>query len=86
MLNIRNLQAIEVKFSSPTKYKGARVKLIDHRFNVSITLSYDYAESGADQQAIKYLAGKNFNVVGLAETKTGYMVLVDNFKSIKEEK
>ena len=51
---MQNLQMVEVKYLGATNIRGDRVKLIDTRFNVSITMARNY-EDTADEQAIKYL-------------------------------
>lgn len=80
---MKNLHAIEIRFIGPTNTKGARVKLTSCRFNESIIINYDYSKNSIYEIAQEYLESKGFNIIGLAETQKGYMLLSDVFKSIK---
>ena len=78
-----HLHGITAKYMSPTNTKGARVKLISCRFNESIIINYDYSKNSIYEIAQVYLESKGFNIIALAETQKGYMLLSDTFKSIK---
>ena len=83
---MQNLQMIEIKYLSPTDFKGARVKLIDTRFKVSKTLSYDYAIGDIVEQSIKYLKNKGFNVIfrSYDELNKKQFIFLDNFEGINQ--
>lgn len=80
---MKNLQMIEIKYLSSTSTKGARIKLIDTRFNVSITLARDY-NVDATEQAIRFLEERGFNVIGKSynEIKKIDYLFIDNFEGI----
>ena len=80
---MQNLQMVEVKYLGATNKRGGRVKLIDKRFNVSITIDRNY-EDKADEQAIKYLQDKGFNIVAQTcdEKRNQTFLLVDDFEPI----
>ena len=77
---ITNLQAMKIKFMGATNTKGARTKIIDERFEESITLSYGYEFNNSIDQAIQYLQSKGFNIVGKTEDR----ILVNDFRPLKE--
>ena len=80
---MKNLQMIEIKYLSSTNTKGARIKLIDTRFNVSITLSRDY-NIEATKQVVRFLEERGFNVVANSynEIKKIDYLFIDNFEGI----
>ena len=80
---MQNLQMVEVKYLGATNIRGGRVKLIDTRFNVSITMARNY-EDTADEQAIKYLQNQGFNIVAKTcdEKRNQTFLLIDNFEPI----
>ena len=80
---MKNLQMIEIKYLSSTNTKGARIKLIDTRFNVSITLSRDY-NIEATKQVVRFLEERGFNVVAKSynEIKKIDYLFIDNFEGI----
>lgn len=82
---MKNLQSIEVIYYGPTNTKGGRIKLVDHRFNATKWIPYNYSKNNIVDMATEYLEGKGFNLVGETETKKGYMLLSDTFKSIKDK-
>ena len=83
---MQNLQMIEIKYLSPTNTKGAKIKLIDTRFEVSETLNYDYEIDDLINQAIQHLKNKGFNVIfkSYDELNAKYYVFVDNFEGINQ--
>ena len=80
---MQNLQMVEVKYLGATNARGDRVRLVDTRFNVSITMDRNY-EDTADEQAIKYLQNRGFNIVAKTcdEKRNQTFLLVDNFEPI----
>ena len=84
---MQNLQMVEVKYLGATNIRADRVKLIDTRFNVSITMDRNY-EDTADEQAIKYLQNQGFNIVATTcvEKRNQTFLLVDNFEPINTER
>ena len=82
---MKNLQLIEVKHLGATNNRGARIKITDTRFKVSITLARDYAIN-ADEQAIRYLTAHGFNIVAKVwnEITEAEYLLMDNFTPINQ--
>lgn len=60
---MKNYHTLTVKYLGATNTSGARIKITSERFKQSITLSRDYATEST-QQAIDYLNGKGFNIIG----------------------
>ena len=83
---MQNLQMIEIKYLSPTDTKGARVKLIDTRFKVNKTLSYDYEIGDITEQSVQYLKNKGFNVIfkSYDELNNKQYIFLDNFEGINQ--
>ena len=74
---------LEIKYLAATNTKGARIKIIDTRFKVSVTLSRDYETDGI-QQAIGYLTDKGYNIVARAQNEINGAdyLLSDTFRPI----
>ena len=83
---MKNLQMIEIKYLAPTNTKGARIKLIDTRFEVSEILNYDYEIGDLINQAVKHLSNKGFDVIfkSYDELNEKYYVFIDNFEPINQ--
>ena len=84
---MKNLQIIEIRYLAPTNTRGARIKLLDTRFKLSVTLSRDYALDST-VQAADYLTANGFNIIARARNEiTGAdYLLVDKFTPIKGAK
>lgn len=64
---MKNLQIIEVYFVSPTNTRGARIKLVNTRFNQSKIISFNY-ETDMIMEAVSYfddslIVGINYNEI-----------------------
>lgn len=83
---MENLQMIEIKYLAPTNTKGARIKLIDTRFEVSEILNYDYEIGDLINQTVKHLSNKGFNVIfkSYDELNKKYYIFIDNFEPINQ--
>ncbi len=78
-----NVHAITIKYIGPTNNRGSRVSITSDRFKERVLISYDYSMNNIYDMAISYLETKGFTITGLAETKNGYILITNNFKSIK---
>lgn len=84
-MNIPNLHAITVKYHGPTNSSGSRVTLYSDRFKARITIPYDYAKSSVPEMAFDYLKDTH-EIVGMASTREGWVLLSTRFDSIKKSK
>lgn len=80
---MQNLNTIEVKFMSPTNYRGARVKMTSYRFKTSVTIDYDYSMSNTYDMAQKWLESKGFVCDYMSEGKGCYLIHSSTFADIK---
>ena len=80
-----NLQMIQIKYLGATNTKCARLKIIDTRFQASVTLNMVYG-SDMEDQAFEYLTSRGFNIVAKCynETPGALYLLSDTFKPINE--
>lgn len=75
--DLQALQMLEVKVLAPTYTKDARVKIIDLRFDESITIPFDYHCYHGLDVAIAYLKKKGVkNLYGYGLTKEHYFLVV----------
>lgn len=84
---MQNYQLIVVKYYGATNNKGARVKLIDNRFNLFVFIPFDYSLNTIGQMAINWLKEKGYSIKGEAEMINGQTAILvkhgQNFKAIK---
>lgn len=80
---MKNYHIIEVKYIGPTDTQGARVKLFSQRLNESKIISFDYSKNSITDMAKDYLETRKFKIVGMGESKMGYAIITDTFKSLK---
>jgi hypothetical protein len=78
MIN-KHYRGIKVKYLGATDFRGARIKLIDERFEQSKTINYSYLGGHTLDQAIEYLSDNGFNVIGYSEMKDEYVIFCDNW-------
>lgn len=81
---IPNYRQFKVKVLPATNTRGTRVQITEtRRFNdqktKSVTLSYDYEIGDAQEQALRYLQERGFNVVARASELDYYILLADNW-------
>ena len=81
-----NLNTIEVKFISPTNFRGARVKMNSPRFKSSVTISYDYSMSNTYEIAQEWLESKGFVCEYMSEGRSCYYIHSSTFISFKDIK
>ena len=76
-----NTRVLNVKYLGPTNHKGSRIKIIDRRFNQSITIPYDYQYSSALEGAVRYLLDKGWDIAGFNSDchQTEYIVIIANW-------
>ena len=79
-----NLNTIEVKFISPTNFRGARVKMTSLRFKTSVTISYDYSISNTYDMAQQWLESKGFICEYMSEGRSCYYIHSSTFSDIKK--
>lgn len=80
---MKNYHVIKVKYMGPTNFKGSRIRLTSDRFKQSVTIPYNYDFSTSYEMAECWLMEKGFNIVGLAETIEGYIIITDTFEPLK---
>ena len=80
---MENLHAFTIKYLGPTNTKGSRVKITSERFEQSKTFAYNYTYSNIVDMAEEYLQKFGFNLVGVAETSKGFIILSDTFKELR---
>jgi len=81
-----NLNTIEIKFISPTNFRGARIKLTSPRFKSSVTISYDYSMSNTYEIAQEWLESKGFVCEYMSEGRSCYYIHSSTFISFKDIK
>jgi hypothetical protein len=59
-----NTRVLTYKFLGPTTYRCSRVKIMDPRFEKSVTVSMNYEYNNAHETAIDYLISNGWDVVG----------------------
>ncbi len=74
-----NLHAIVCKYHGPTNTRGSRVSLYSERFKERISAPFDYSARDIIDQGRAMLARTGHNVVAVAETREGYILLSDTF-------
>lgn len=80
---MKSLHLIEVKHLGATNTKGARIKLISHRFGDSVTLDRDYSINNYEQ-ATHFLNACGVDVIAQAELRNAMGLLVSDFRPLKE--
>lgn len=82
-MNIQTLHAITVKYHGPTNSNGSRVSLYSERFNARVVIPFDYSIQNTWEMAANYLKDTH-EIVGVASTHKGYILLSTTFDSIKK--
>jgi hypothetical protein len=77
-----NYNIIEVKYLGATNTKGSRVKMYSPRFEKSKTISFDYSFNSIDEMAMEYLKKQGFDIIGQGQTKDGYAIITNTFKTL----
>lgn len=77
-----NVHLIAVKFLGPTNTRGARVKLISHWHNQSVTIPFDYSQSNTLANAVARLEDNGFTIRDTGEMAKCYVVTVREFKPL----
>jgi len=79
-------RAFRVKYISPTNHRGARVGILDLRYNNNTIISFSYTLSNICEMAIEYLEKQGIKITGFLynEISHEYYVMTDSFESIKE--
>lgn len=81
----KNYHVLKVTFLGPTNYRDGRVKIQSERFKESVTINYNHNYNNTKEVAANWLDSKGFNIIGAAESKDGYYIITDTFKSLKEK-
>ena len=86
MKHLQNYHLLTLKFLPPTNYRVARVKITSPRFKVYVTIPRDY-ELGMSlvDQAVPYLTGLGYELIGQTETIDGSALLSTTFKPLKKQ-
>lgn len=84
MVQVENYHIFEVKYLSPTTYKGARVSIKSHRFNQWVVIPYNYRLNSISDMAGEYLKERGYNIIGCGELSNGNSVIIsDTFEPLK---
>lgn len=78
---MKNNRAFEITYHGPTNFRPSRVKIDDLRFNKTKFISYDYELNNIFDMAKNYLKSIGIECLNMAESKKGYLLLTDNFKT-----
>lgn len=81
---IPNYRQFKVKTLPATDTRGTRVQITEtRRYNDQktrfVTLSYDYEIGDIQEQALRYLQDRGFNIVARASELDHYLLLADNW-------
>ena len=82
----KNVRVFEVKYIPPTNSRGAKMKIIDLKNNVSVTKSMDYGSRNLNDQAIKYLGKRRIFISAQGyngKTHGSYLISNNHVDSIK---
>ncbi len=75
-----------VKHLGPTNFLGERIKIIDDRFNQSVTIGYKYDAGNSMDQAMSYLKESGFSVVAVVYMKKKDIILcLMDFQDLESE-
>ena len=81
---MKYLHSIEVKPLPATDTPGTRIKLCSYKLKESVIIPLDYSGINIYDQAAAYLKDKKgIEILHRSEVKTGYILLTDNYISIK---
>lgn len=80
---ITNYHVLIVKYVGQTNYTPSRIKIISERFKHSVIIPYDHDHADSCEVAEAWLKKNDFNIIGHAEGKGHYYVIVDTFKPLK---
>lgn len=84
MEHLQNFHIIEARYVAPTNSTGSRVRLISHRFNQTKKIPYNDRFNNTCEIAQAYLENLGFELIGKAESKTGYFLISTTFKPLKK--
>jgi len=79
---MKNLQTLEVKYYY-TNQGQSKASINDTRFETKVIISNNYS-SDFSTQIVNYIKSIGFNIIGGSSIKDRDIILVDNFKNIKE--
>ena len=81
--NFNHFRALNIRFLSPTNYKGSRIKINDLRNKKSKIISWDYSISEIQIIAIEYLQSIGIKINGFFydSKKQEYILLTNDFKT-----
>ena len=83
-----NTRIINCKYLGPTNTQGSRIKLIDRRFETSVTIPYNYEYSSALEGAVDYLLDHGWDVAGFNSdcNKTEHIIIIRSWDSSQQLK
>ncbi len=85
-MDCKNCRVFKLKYLGATNYLGARIRITDCRFKVSVVLNRDYEDSSYYGQCIKYLVDRGINIVCKGElSETENILVSDNFDVMIKE-
>ena len=85
MKTFKNYHILTVKYLGATNTQGSRVKITSHRFEQSVTISYNYSLNSITDMAMEYLKeNTNHEIIGKGELDSQKDILIsETFEPIK---
>lgn len=76
---MKKFRAFTIKYIRAINYKPSKIEILDEWNNKRKIISYDYEYNNIYEMAQAYLESKQIPIVGVAETKNGYLLFSENF-------
>lgn len=77
-----NYHIFKVKYYGATNTSGSRIGIVSERFDQRVTIS-DYECNSSVDGAEKYLRGRGYDIVGIAEGKDCMYIISSTFEPLK---
>lgn len=78
-IKIKHNRAFNVKYLSPTDFRGSRVKITDLRHNKSIIISFDYALTGIKEMALSELLKLGIKINSFSYNEKTYEYTLNSY-------
>jgi len=90
-LEVPNGRIFLIKYFEATNTKGSRIKIIDERFNTSITLNRSYKHINGIYDALEYMKERGINIIAKGDLNHNSDILISddfdiNLRGNKNEK
>lgn len=76
---MKTYRAFTIKYIGATNTKPSRVSILDNRYGQKKFIPYDYEYNNIYEMAQIYLESAGIPIVGMSETKKGYILFSENF-------